>query len=315
MASPAEGLYATLTTYQSIQDLIAAGEAEGQFLECKAPAAPQLDRGLKAQLAVALSGFANSGGGVVILGISTDNKLHAGLDVLTQIEPIGSCATFAKRIDRAIPTLATPAVPCPPCRVVRAKATDTKGVVLLFVPPSSGDPVQAIEDRRFYIRTAADFVEMPYETLKRMFAGSEAPELSPIFDGRLVTRQQDGSWRVPLIVRNSATRAADQADFSVTVLNPEACDKVTAEDLQDTSALNPGITMFVGQATRPIHRGLDQVLGALRVTMKKGKRARRVLNLDIRIYSSGMRAKAWAMRVQLAKKGFSVKRTNERFLY
>lgn len=315
MASPAEGLYVSLTSYQSIQDLITAGEAEGQFLECKAPGAPQLDRGLKAQLAVALSGFANSGGGVVLLGVSTDSKLHAGLDVLTQIEPIGSCATLAKRIDRAIPTLVTPGVPCPACRVVRAKPSDTKGVIVLFVPSTGGDPAQCLDDRRFYIRTAAEFVEMPYETLKRMFAGSQAPDLSPLFDGRLVTRAQDGSWRVPLILHNDATRAAEQADFSVTVLNPGACDKVTAEGLQDVSNINPGTTMFIGQATRPIHRGLNQVLGALRVTMKKGKRSRRVLNLEICIYCSGMRAKAWTMRVQLAKKGFSVKRTNEAFLY
>ena len=86
MPSPAESLYNNLQSLNSVRDLIAEGEAEGQFLECKAPRSSQLERGLKSQLAVAVSGFANSGGGVIVLGVSTDNKLHPGLDVLTQIE-------------------------------------------------------------------------------------------------------------------------------------------------------------------------------------------------------------------------------------
>jgi hypothetical protein len=315
MASPAETLFDSLSTYQSIIDLIAAGEAEGQFLECKAPGSSQLDKGTKVQLAVAVSGFANSGGGVVILGVSTDNKLHTGLDVLTQTEPVGHCQVLARRIDRTIATLTTPAVACPPCRILLGKPTDTKGLLVLLVPPTTGDPIQCLEDRRFYIRAAADFIEMPYEILKRMFAGSESPILSPVFDGRLVTREPTGAWRVPLIVGNSATRAAEQADFSVTIINPDACDQVTAEGLVDASSLNPGQKLFLGNVVKPIHRGLNHVLGALRVSMKKGKRPRRVLNLDIRIYCSGMRAKKWIMRVQLASKGFSVQCIKEEFLY
>lgn len=306
MPSPAESLFQNLQSFGSIQDLITEGEAEGQFLECKAPRSPQLERGLKSQLAVAISGFTNSGGGVLILGVSTDNKLHPGLDVLTQIEPIGACATLAKHIDHVVPTLATPPVLCPPCKVLREKPGDTKGVVILLVPPTTGDPVQCLDDRKFYIRAVAEFVEMPYATLKRMFAGSEAPDLSPVFDGRLVTKQQDGTWRVPLIVQNNSSRSASDLDFSVTILNPEACESIVAEQLNDVSAVNPGMRMFIGRVERPIHRGLRHVLGALRIGMKKAKRSRRVLKLAINIYCSGMRARTWNMRVQLAKKGFSV---------
>lgn len=316
MPSPAEAFFSTLVTHASIQGLIAAGEAEGPYLECKAPQAPQLDRGLKAQLAAVVSAFANSGGGVVILGVSTDSKLHAGLDVLTQIEPIGHCATFSKLLDRVVPTLNTPAVAFPPSRVIRAKTSDTKGVVVLYVPSTPGDPVQSLDDRRFYIRSGAECVEMPYETLKRMFAGSGAPDLVPLFDGRIVTQQPNGTWRVPIVLTNRATRAAEFTDCCVEIVNAEACEAVTAErPLQDASGVNPGHMMFTAEVARPIHRGLNQVLGALVVTMKKAKRAKRVLTLDVRVYCSGMRAKKCTMRVQLAKKGFSVKRVSESFVY
>jgi hypothetical protein len=250
-----------------------------------------------------------------VLGVSTDNKLHPGLDVLTQIEPIGACATLAKHVDRAVSTLVTPALVCPPCKILREKATDTKGVVILLIPSTTGDPVQCLDDRKFYIRAAADFVEMPYATLKRMFAGSEAQDLSPVFDGRLVTNEQDGTWRVPLIVQNSSSRSSQELDFSVTVLNSDACESIAVEQLRDVSAVNPGKRMFLGRVERPIHRGLNQVLGALRIRMKKSKRSRRVLKLEINIYCSGMRARMWNMRVELAKKGFSVKPTKDQFLY
>ena len=175
--------------------------------------------------------------------------------------------------------------------------------------------MQCLDDRKFYIRAAAVFVEMPYATLRRMFTGSEAPDLAPLFDGRLVTKQSDGTWRVPLIVQNNSSRSAAELDFSVTIINPDACESIAVEQLHDVSAVNPGKRMFMGRIERPVHRGLNQVLGALRIGMKKAKRSRRVLKLTINIYCSGMRAREWDMRVQLAKKGFSVHMTKDNFLY
>jgi len=44
-----------------IQELIDTGESESLHLDCKAPGAPQLSRDLRAKLAEAVSGFANTG--------------------------------------------------------------------------------------------------------------------------------------------------------------------------------------------------------------------------------------------------------------
>jgi predicted HTH transcriptional regulator len=152
VTSPALALYESLTAYERVEELIEVGEAEGQLLECKAPQSPNLDKGLKAQLSWAVSGFANAGGGVILWGMSTDNHLHSGLDLLTQIQPIGNARTFALKVDRMISTLTLPSVTCPPSRVLYAEQGNTKGVMVTYVPTSSGDPVQALEDRRFYLR-------------------------------------------------------------------------------------------------------------------------------------------------------------------
>jgi len=49
--------------------------------------------------------------------------------------------------------------------------------------------------------------------------------------------------------------------------------------------------------------------------MKKGKLAKRVLKLMVVVYSNRMRARQWTMTVQLAKKGFSVIKVGDSYLY
>ena len=68
---------------------------------------------------------------------------------------------------------------------------------------------------------------MPYATLKRMFAGSEAPDLSPVFDGRLVSKEQGRDMARALIVQNSSSRSAPELDFKRSrLLMPETSKRI-----------------------------------------------------------------------------------------
>jgi len=102
---------------------------------------------------------------------------------------------------------------------------------------------------------------------------------------------------------------------SVTIENSSACEKVTAEHFRDVSDINPEKQIFMNNLPGVIHRGLNIVAGTLHVGMRVQKRAKRALRLAIRVYADKMRAHEWHMTVQLAKRGFSVKKTGERDLY
>jgi hypothetical protein len=86
----AETFFESLTTLAAISALIDAGEAEGLYLEAKAPASPQLYGDQKPNLAEANSSFANTAGGAILWGGSATRHAHSNLDALAQIEPIGA---------------------------------------------------------------------------------------------------------------------------------------------------------------------------------------------------------------------------------
>ena len=187
--------------------------------------------------------------------------------------------------------------------------------MVTHIPGTEGDPVQTVETKKFLNRVGAELVDMPYETVRRMFSGSSAPDVTPVFDGAIVKREPDDVWSIPILIQNESSRATEHVTVWVEVTNAAACDKIDGLSFQDASSLNPGRRIFTINLTSPIYRGPRTVAGHLMVVMKKGKKFKRVLNLAIQIFSSGMRAREYHMRVQLAKKGFSVKEKSRRFLY
>lgn len=240
MSDAARQFYDSLTQYSDLQELINNGEAEGLYLECKAPGAPQLTRDIKSQLGRAVSGFSNTPGGVIIWGVSTTKHEHSGLDFLSQIEPIGNCKLFARQVERAIPTLTTPSVTTAETKVMLQNKTDTRGVVITYIPKLIGDPTPSNIDNIFYFRSGDDFSVAPYEMVKRLFAATDVPDLHVLFDGKLVKLGTDGTWEVPIALRNDSSAIAEQIYASVRVDNPSACDDIQLSGFIDASGINPG---------------------------------------------------------------------------
>lgn len=317
MADASLGIYNALSRYSDLDDLIANGEAESLHLECKSPGSPKLAKGQKKGLARAIAGFSNTEGGVILWGISTTPHAHTGLDVLAQIEPIGQCSAFAGWLASIIPALTTPPVMNAHNKTIKKHSKDTKGVVATHIPKQLGDPVLSNEDNLFYFRSGAEFTVAPYQMIQRLFLATDSPDLCPVFDRKLVRLAADGFWEVPIIVQNRSSAVGQHTLVSIEVLNPSACDEILATTLTDASHVNIGKTIFQGRLDKVVHRGMNVVAGTLRVKMKMGKRARakRIIRLEIQIFSDKMRARKVEATVQLAKKGFSVKLENEVDLY
>lgn len=315
MENVAEKLYNSLATIQDIQKLIDEGETEGQYLECKSPQSPSLDRGLKQQLAEEVSAFTNTGGGVILWGVSTTHHQQSKMDVLSAIEEIGSVRNLKKQIDLATATTTEPQIISCQSKVILRVSGNTKGIIVTYIPPTPGDPIRTTTNREFFIRIGAERNKMPYETIKRMFAGTSGPDLFALFNNKIVVKQDDGSWRVPIVIQNNSSAAAKDAEVSVTVINDSACDQILSDGFIDQSNINPGKKIYMSDVHAPVFRGKGVVVGTLIVKMKKHKLTRRKLELGIDVFATNMRAKTFTMVIQLAKKGFSVKRAKTDYLY
>lgn len=307
-------IFDSLDSFKAIERLIDEGESENDYLECKAPTTPVLDKGLKAKLSQAISGFSNNAGGIIIWGVSTTPHNREGLDVLTQIQEIGSIKQFKKQIDLSIPNLSKPSLDSCLSKVITRESTDTRGLAITYIPKVDGDPIQA-NDGKFWLRVRAEFVEMPYETLKRMFCGTAGPDLEPLIDNQLVKLNTDGSWNIPIVIQNRSSAAARDTEVSVVIQNPDVCEKISTTGFKDQSDVNPGEKIFMIELNKPLHRGLNSVVGNLVVKMKKAKLSKRRLDLEINIYSSNMRAKTTSITIQLAKKGFSITKVKSNDIY
>ena len=312
MADAAKALFDSISTYRSVLNMIDRGEAEDQYLECKAPGGPQLGRDLKTKLAEATSGFANTSGGVILWGVATDTQPASGLDLLTQISPIGNVQRMLQRINVEIPRVAVPQVSLSESKVLKRRTQDTKGIIATYIPSTDGDPVQSTMDREFYLRISDGFFPMPYETLQRMFIGAKAPVLRPYFHSDLCTADDDGLWTIRVSIANDSNAVARDVCVSVEVLNRAACETVRSKgSLQDISGMNPERALFSQWMSRPIHRGLGRVADPLVVRMMG---TRRRLDLKVSIYADGMRAREWTFNAQLATGSFSVRNVADQLI-
>lgn len=218
-----------------------------------------------------------------------------------------------RAIEAVSPRLTVPAVITLKSKVVLEHPGAARGVVLTFIPQVESDPVQSNIDQLFYFRNGDQFSVLSYPMLQRLFAATQTPDLQPVFRAALVSRSDDGSWRIPIALGNNSSAVAQNVTVSVAISNPSSCEQIRATGgLLDESELNPEQTIFMMNMDSVIHRGMNRVAGSLHVKMKGRKRK---LCFEIQLFADRMRAKQWDYSVLLTQGAFEPSLDDSRFLY
>jgi len=302
-------LFQSFKSLDEIQKFIEEGEVENEYLECKQSDSAHLGSGLKKQLARTMSAFANNKGGIILIGVQTDKA--GEVDRLTQIVPIGSVKKLAKEIKTILPLVCEPPVRFV-VKTIKEKESDKKGIVGIYIYPTSSDPVRATTEKKFYLRIGGNDQPMPYETIKRMFLGAESPDVWKRLDPRLV-KIKEGKWEIPIELKNFSTAIAKNTTVTIRINNPSSCEKIEFQGFKDQSDINPGSKIYMTRVLRePIYKGLNSLIGTMFVTMKKRK-----IKLDIlvTIYSENMRARYQKIKIYLYKRKFRIKELERDYLY
>lgn len=174
----AEDLFARLEREGEafIDELIATRKAEEAFLDFKRSethgATQHLDNKDRANLAAALSGFANSDGGVIVWGVGAS---QASGDVADAKHPLQDAARFASQIDNAVSGCTVP--PVLGARSIAITTGDLKGFAATLIPQSTHGPHQVVGRGIYNIRAGSSFFPATHGVLAGMFGRAPRPKV------------------------------------------------------------------------------------------------------------------------------------------
>jgi hypothetical protein len=139
-----------------LDELIETHKSEEAFLDFKrsknSGQSTHLEGDDQKNLSRALSGFANSDGGVVVWGVRTgDGSPSGGADTASGKAPLRDCRAFAAAIDNAISGRTNP--PVPGARSIPLPESDgSSGFVATLIPASSIGPHQTVDTKVYLAR-------------------------------------------------------------------------------------------------------------------------------------------------------------------
>lgn len=164
----------------ALNELIADREAESLFLDFKRSpgngVAIQLAPEDNKNLSKAISGFANSSGGVVVWGVDCRRDNATGNEVAAK-HPLVDAQGFNTKLQAAISRTTVP--PHPGVEVVAFEdaSGNPAGYVAVFVPQSLIGPIRSVVTNHYHVRTGSDFGLVSHDVLAGMFGRAPQPSV------------------------------------------------------------------------------------------------------------------------------------------
>jgi hypothetical protein len=173
MPTEAQRLFQALHTFKGIQSLL--GQNEHSSLDCKEW--PSREDDAQRILAKALSGFANAGGGVLVLGVEARSQGHDDPDVVSALKPVRDRHLVKSRVLELAGQIAEPQITDLLVVDVAENSDPASGFVVALIPSTDGPPVRSRKDWRFYVRMGSGTYPMEYFQIEAMFGRSARPKL------------------------------------------------------------------------------------------------------------------------------------------
>ncbi len=170
-------LYESIAGLDGLRQLVVERATENLFLEFKTKkndSIPDLDGSDSWQFSRALSGFANSDGGVVVWGVETDKDERA-----SKLRPIASVADFVSRLKKSLINSVQPFVDDVRIEAILEVGRTGAGYVKVLVPRSEKTPHRALlAGREYYRRSTEGFYKLEHFDLEDAFGRRPRPVLT-----------------------------------------------------------------------------------------------------------------------------------------
>lgn len=160
-----------------IKDFITNAQEENVWIDFKRISSSDFSvKDDRKNLAIAISGFANSNGGLIVWGVDA-RKNSEGIDCATSIVPINGIKGIISALTRYSAEATSPTLELVKHKVI--DFGDNSGCAVTYVPENVGGPYMAkLGEDRYYKRSGDRFYKMEHFDLEDMFGRRQKPKLS-----------------------------------------------------------------------------------------------------------------------------------------
>lgn len=199
--------------FADLEDYVARGQQEHLHLDFKLVRDPGLASGDdRRNFACAMSGFANSSGGLIIWGVNA-RKNADGIDCAVALEPIPHVNLLLSRLHALTGEAVDPTVDGVLHRII--ETGDGAGFAITLIPESAVGPHMAkLGENRYYKRIGDGFYKMEHYDVSDMFGRRKRPQLSVFY--RVVGRYDNAQVNIGLRNEGRATARAPFFAFEST---------------------------------------------------------------------------------------------------
>ncbi len=209
----------------SIDSFVADGREEDLHLDFKTVTGPLYGRDDRKNFAVAVSGFANSDGGLIVWGVDARPNTER-VDCAIGKPGIEGLKRFTAKLNEYTGSVTGPPVIGVIHKAIPLDNDPERGFAVTLVPASDGGPYMAkLGEDRYYRRSGASFVKMEHFEIADMFGRRPHPEL--VLTCRLFPPQPLGTnamYRVHLNIENQGRGSAQAPYLAFRVTQPFGID-------------------------------------------------------------------------------------------
>lgn len=195
-----------LLSVDMLREFVAQQRQEDLHLDFKLVTDPALSGDDRRNLARALSGFANSSGGLIVWGVDARRNVE-GIDCAIELREIERVAVLLSRLNQLTGEAVDPIVDGVRHRTILTEGG--RGFAVTQVPESDIGPHMAkLREDRYYKRSGDSFYKMEHFDIADMFGRRRRPKLEAI--ARL--RGQRAETQIVIGLRNEG-RASARAPY------------------------------------------------------------------------------------------------------
>lgn len=121
----------------------------------------------------AISGFANSSGGILIWGVDC-RRDTSGVEKADK-HPLRDASGFNTKVQGAISRVTVPPHPSVEVLSFEEPSASPSGYVVVHVPQSAIGPIRSVSSNHYHLRTGSDFGIVPHDVLAGMFGRAPLP--------------------------------------------------------------------------------------------------------------------------------------------